>query len=118
MNREQIIAFALLTVVCFVGGWIAGQLVAKDSSSPCEITEMTYYYSEYYGRSECQRIKEDGTISKLKDLGISVVEIEVKTEVDILKYNLDKVPTFEIDGELYSGYMTFEQLKILLKCRR
>lgn len=117
MKREQVIAFALLTVVCFVVGLVAGYFVAKDNPVPCEITEMTYYYSEYYGRSDCQRVKEDGTISKLKDLGISVVEIEVRTEADIVKYNLPKVPTFEIDGELYSGYMTFEQLKALLKCK-
>ncbi len=117
MKREQIITFALLTVVCFVVGLVAGYFVAKYNPIPCEITEMTYYYSEYYGRSDCQRVKEDGTIPKLKDLGIGVVEIEVRTEADLVKYNLQIVPTFEIDGELYSGYMTFEQLKLLLKCR-
>ena len=117
MKKEKIITFALLIVVCFVMGLIAGYFVAKYNPIPCEITEMTYYYSEYYGRSDCQRVKEDGTIPKLKDLGIDVVEIEVRTEADMVKYNLDKVPTFEIGEELYSGYMTFEQLKTLLKCR-
>ncbi|MDD2777758.1 MAG: hypothetical protein PHS47_05215 [Methanocellales archaeon] len=116
MGREQIIAFALLTVVCFIMGWAIGYFVVEDNPNPCEITEMTYYYSEYYGRSECQRVKEDGTILKLKDWGITVVEIEIKTEADLRRYNLQRVPTFEIEGELYPGYMTFEQLKSLLKC--
>lgn len=117
MKREQVIVFALLTVACFIIGWTVGYFVAKDNPSPCEITEMTYYHSEYYGRSECQRVKEDGTISKLKDLGITVVEIEVRTEADFIRYDLQRVPTFEIEGELYPGYMTFEQLKVLLKCK-
>ena len=117
MDREQIIAFTLLAVVCFIVGCVFGYFVIKYNPSPCKITELTYYYSEYYGRSDCQRVKEDGTIPKLKDLRIKVVEIEVRTEADLARHNLEKVPTFEIDGELYSGYMTFEQLKILLKCK-
>ncbi|GEM_PF-3709103 len=116
MGKEQTIAFALLIVVCFILGGAIGYFVIRDNPNPCEITEMTYYYSEYYGRSECQRVKEDGTILKLKDLGITVVEIEIKTEADRVKYNLQRVPTFEIEGERYPGYMTFEQLKSLLKC--
>lgn len=116
MERDLVITFVLLTVVCFILGGAIGYFVAKDNTSPCKVTEMTYYYSEYYGRSECQRVKEDGTILKLKDLGITVVEIEIKTEVDLRKYNLQIVPTFQIEGVLYPGYMTFEQLKPLLKC--
>ncbi len=116
MERDLVITFVLLTVVCFILGGFIGYFVAEDNPNPCEITEMTYYYSEYYGRSECQRIKEDGTILKLKDLGVTVVEIEIRTEADLRRYNLRSVPTFEIEGELYPGYMTLEQLKPLLKC--
>lgn len=71
----------------------------------CQIAEMTYYY-----RPECpwcQRIDREETISKIKELGVNVREVNTRTGA---------VPRFSIDNEVYIGYRTFEELKELLGC--
>ena len=114
MEKRYVMTLALAAVACLILGGITGYFVAKYKPIPCEITEMTFYYSEEC--HWCEKVKDDGTISKLKELGITVVETEVRTREDFIRYDLQGVPTFKIAGELYPGYRTFEQLKELLKC--
>ncbi|MDI6860120.1 MAG: thioredoxin family protein [Methanocellales archaeon] len=110
MEKKHIMAFALAVGIVAILG--AGYFVAKYKPSPCEITEMTYYYAEWCGA--CQRVTSEGTISKIEELGVDVTKINV--DVGPIEHDFRYIPTFVIDGKIYSGYMTFEQLKELLKC--
>ena len=111
MEKRYVMTFALsLGIVAIL---VAGYFVAKyESKSPCEITEMTYYYAEWCGA--CQRVASEGTISKIEELGVDVTKINV--DVGPIEHDFRYIPTFVIDGKIYSGYMSFEQLKVLLKC--
>ena len=88
---------------------IAGDILTE---SECKIDEMIFYYSDQCGW--CQKVKEEGTIDKIKAMGVKVKEVDVRTGK--IEHKFNGVPTFVIDGEIYSGYQTFEQLKELLDC--
>jgi len=93
-------------------GGVVYYIATKPGAEPkvrselqCQIAEMTYYY-----RPECpwcQRIDREETISKIKELGVNVREVNTRTGA---------VPRFSIDNEVYIGYRTFEELKELLGC--
>lgn len=79
----------------------------------CEINEMIFYYSNRCGW--CNRVKQEKTIPKLRQLGVDITEINVA--VGPIQHQFRGVPTFVIAGEIYSGYRTFEQLKGMLNCQ-
>jgi len=76
------------------------------------VEEMIFYYLDTCGW--CQKVKDDGTISKLEQLGVKVSQINARS--GSVLHQFQTVPTFVIDGKLYSGYKTFEELKELLDC--
>jgi len=80
--------------------------------SQCKTDNMIFYYSDQCGW--CQKVKEDGTIDKIKKLGVAVKEVNVRTGK--IEHELKAVPTFVIDEKIYSGYKTFEELQELLDC--
>ena len=84
----------------------------NNTELQCKFDEMIFYYLETCGW--CQKVKDDGTISKLEQLGVKVSQINAR--VGPVLHQFQTVPTFVIDGKLYSGYKTFEELKELLGC--
>lgn len=88
--------------------------VADENSveGKCEIKEMIFYYLDRC--SLCQKVKEDGTISKLEALGVKVTQIDAN--VGPVQHEFRGVPTFIINEKVYSGYRTFEELRELLGC--
>ncbi len=106
--------FVVVVVVLIVGGFF---LLRKSeekniSQSQCQVKEMIFYYRD--GCSWCQKVKNEGTIKNIKELGVSVKEIN--TDIGPIKHQFQGVPTFVIDEKVYSGYKTFEELKELLVC--
>lgn len=79
----------------------------------CEINEMIFYYSPRC--SWRNKVKEEKTIPKLRQLGVEITEIDV--DVGPIQHQFKGVPTFVIAGEVYSGYRTFEQLMEMLNCK-
>lgn len=82
-------------------------------TSQCEINEMTFYYLDTCGW--CNKVKDEGTVEKLEDLGIEVTRINAK--VGPIEHEFRGVPTFIVNEVVYSGYRTFEDLKVLLGCQ-
>lgn len=85
---------------------------AFNTDAQCEIEEMIFYYFDWC--SWCQKVKNEGTISKIEELGVEVRQINV--EVGPVEHQFQGVPTFVIGEKVYSGYRTFEELKELLNC--
>lgn len=86
--------------------------VENITESQCEAEEMIFYYLEQC--SWCQEVKKEGTISKIEGLGVRVKQVDVK--IGPVEDQFSGVPTFVIDGKVYSDYKTFEELKELLGC--
>lgn len=87
---------------------------AKDNNleAQCEFNEMVFYYLDTC--SWCQKVKGEGTISKLESFGVKVEQINANTE--LVRHEFRGVPTFVINENVYTGYKTFEELKELLRC--
>lgn len=85
---------------------------SKTLGTTCKNAEMIFYYSD--SCSWCQKVKDEGTITKIKELGIKVKEIN--TETGPVLYQFQGVPTFIINDKVYSGYKTFDELEELLGC--
>ncbi|MFH1820381.1 MAG: DUF5667 domain-containing protein [Candidatus Nealsonbacteria bacterium] len=79
----------------------------------CEFNEMIFYYSDTC--SSCQKVKDDGTIEKIEELGIKVNQANIAFEP--IKYQLQGVPSFVINEKVYLGYKTFKELIELLECK-
>jgi len=86
--------------------------IGEDETAKCEYDEMIFYYRE--GCGWCGKVKSDGSIEKLEDLGVKITQIDVS--VGPVEHQFSGVPTFVINNEIYVGYRTFEQLKELLGC--
>jgi glutaredoxin len=80
--------------------------------SQCQVGEMIFYYLDQC--SWCQKVKNEGTISKIEELGVEVKQINANTGP--VRHQFRGVPTFVINEKVYSGYRTFEELQELLKC--
>jgi glutaredoxin len=93
---------------------LTGYFTLKPKPSPrvCEVSEMTWYYADWC--PYCRRVKQEGTIQKLRGLGVEVTEINI--EVGPIMHEFRGVPAFVVAGRVYEGYRTFEQLKELLRC--
>ncbi len=79
----------------------------------CEFNEMIYYYSDACG--PCQKVKDDGTIEGIEELGVEVNQVDITTKPG--QHQLSGIPAFVIDEKVYTGYKTFEQIKDLLGCQ-
>jgi len=107
---------AILIIGLIAGVWIVIRQPnsPSNSSSQCEIEEMTFYYLDTCGL--CQKVKSDGTIDKIEALGVKVNKINAA--VGPIRHKFEGVPTFAINDKVYSGYKTFEELKELLGCAK
>jgi len=84
----------------------------EGETAKCEFDEMVFYFRS--GCGWCQKVKDDGTISKIEELGVTVTQVD--TKVGPVEHEFPGVPTFVINKEVYVGYRTFEQLNELLGC--
>jgi len=111
--KKSLIFFIILVLAIAIGITIF-LMNSKDKSSSvslCKINKMTFYYLE--SCTWCQKIKSEGTLEKIQELGVKVKKVNVGI---IPVSNVTSVPTFSINGKLYVGYKTFEELKNLLGC--
>ena len=107
----------IVAILLIIGAWLFYDYSSDKRSgnaieSQCKVSEMIFYYLEYC--SWCQKVKSEGTISKIEELGVKVEQVNAKT--GIVLHQFQGVPTFVIDEQIYSGYRTFEELKELLDC--
>jgi len=84
-----------------------------SNETQCELDEMIFYYRE--GCGWCQKVKDDGTIEGIEELGVKVNQVDVA--IGPIQHQFSGVPTFVIDEKVYIGYKTFEQIKDLLGCQ-
>ena len=115
LRGKKLLIGILVIIVLLIGGyWVLSNKQPSENSNQtqCEFNEMIFYYRN--GCSWCQKVKDEGSIGKIEALGIKVTSIE--TTVGPVEHQLQGVPTFVVDGKLYPGYKTFEQLKELLGC--
>jgi len=83
-----------------------------QNNSQCKIGYVKLYYLKQC--SWCQKVKDDGTIDKLRALGVQVEEIDAA--VGPVRDKISGTPAFVIDGKVYEGYRTFDEIKALLSC--
>lgn len=107
--------FVILIVILIIGGFFLLRKPPEEkniSQSQCQVKEMIFYYLDEC--EWCQKVKNEGTIKKTEQLGVSVKEIN--TAIGPVRHRFASVPTFVIKDRVYSGYKTFEELKDLLGC--
>jgi len=85
---------------------------ANQVASNCQYNEMIFYYSN--GCGWCNKVKTDGSIQRLVDLGVQTEQVE--TSIGPINHEFRGVPTFVVNEEVFSGYRTYDQLKELLGC--
>ena len=85
---------------------------SKDKLTKCESSEVIFYFSP--GCGYCEKVKSDGTISKMEELGIKVTQVNV--QIEPVEHEFRGVPTFVIKEQVHVGYKTFKQLSELLGC--
>lgn len=127
MSKRNIIIITIAVVL--IVGLVIYLLVSVDNDSTvqettaneetttkvagnCQFNEMIFYYSN--GCGYCTRVKTDGSIQRLADLGIQTEQID--TSVGPINHQLEGVPTFVVNDQAYPGYRTYDQLKTLLGC--
>lgn len=108
MKRIIILSIAVILLLL-----IAVFIYNNRNTSQCQIGKMIFYYSD--GCAFCQKVKEDGTIEKLKELGVKIEEIDVNKGT--IRHNIEGIPSFIIENKVYAGYKTIEELKALLNCK-
>ena len=108
-----------MIAVLAAGFWLfekfSGPSTANISSqfqSQCQVKEITFYYLD--SCDWCQKVKSEGTISKIEELGVEVKQVNADTGP--VRHQFRGVPTFVIDEKVYTGYRTFEELRGLLGC--
>ncbi len=101
-------------VVCVVVLLAIGTFYAiKKSGQPQPVTpdkEIIFYYLPTC--EWCQKVESEGTIEKIEQLGFKVNKINAA--VGPIRHKFEGVPTFVIEGKVYTGYRTFEEIKELL----
>ncbi len=105
-----IVAIALIGGGIFLYFFVIGG--ENTAQAQCETTDMIFYYQD--GCPACGQVKSDGSITKLETLGINIKSVETGREP--APSNIQYVPSFVVNGEVNSGYMTYEELKELLGC--
>jgi len=121
MSKKHLL-FTITLLFFLAGGWIVFQnrFSEKNTNNPeivsgnqCEANEMIFYYLDQCGW--CQKVKQEGTISKIEKLGVKVQQIDAGN-ISSVRHQFSGVPTFVINEKVYSGYKTFEELSVLLGC--
>lgn len=104
----------VVIVVLIAGGFFLLRKPEEKniSQSQCQAKEMIFYYLDQC--EWCQKVKNEGTISKIEQLGVKVKQINAA--VGPIRHQLEGVPTFVINEKVYSDYKTFDELKELLGC--
>lgn len=105
----------LIIVILVAGVWLIAKLFKSPepaSLSQCEVKEITFYYLD--GCEWCNKVKSEGTIDKIEELGIKINKINAA--VGPIRHQFTGVPTFVIENKVYEGYRTFDEIKELLKC--
>jgi len=109
----------IIVILLIIGAWLFYDYSSDKKSeniaeSQCKVSEMIFYYLDEC--SWCQRVKSEGTISKIEELGVRVKQINI--DIGPVRHQFRGVPTFVIDEKVYSGYRTFAELRELLGCSR
>lgn len=106
----------IVGMIIIIGGFAINYFSQKSptitSDTQCQVKEMTFYYLDTC--VWCQKVKDEGTLDKLEELGVKVNTINAA--VGPVRHKFEGVPTFVIDEKVYSGYKTFDELKELLGC--
>lgn len=105
---------AVVVIILIIGGFFLLKKPEEKSisQSQCQAKEMIFYYLDTCGW--CQKVKSEGTIDKIKQLGVEVKEINAA--IGPIRHKFEGVPTFVINDRIYSGYKTFDELKAVLGC--
>lgn len=112
---KKISLIILIIAILVAGVWLINKISKSPESSSisqCQVQEMTFYYLEQC--DWCQKVKNEGTIEKIEQLGVKVNKIDAA--VGPIRHKFEGVPTFVINEKVYSGYKTFDELKELLGC--
>lgn len=112
MGKKLFLIFGVMVIL--VGGYYfyRQRQAEPPVESQCRVGEMVYYYLPTC--PWCQQVKREGTIDKVKQLGVKVKEVNVS--IGPVRHQFQGVPTFVVEGKVYSGYHTFDQVKELLAC--
>lgn len=113
---KKIFLIILIISISIGGFWLVSKYFKQPNQnnpiSKCELKEVTFYYLETC--EWCNKVKNEGTLEKIENLGIKINKINAA--VGPIRHQFEGVPTFVIDGKVYEGYRTFEELKELLRC--
>lgn len=114
--KKHLIIFLVATSLLLISGFVLYSYSDKKPEtfieSQCETKELTFYYLDQC--TWCQKVKNEGTLSKLEEMGVKITKINAKT--GSVSHQFSWVPTFVINGKVYSGYRNIEDLKELLNC--
>lgn len=116
MRKKHLLGATILVIAVILGIFYFSSQPKTETviEGKCEVNQMVYYYLDKC--KWCQKVKDEGTLSKLEQLGVEVKKINAA--IGPIQHQFQGVPTFVINGEVYSGYQTFEQLKEKLGCEK
>jgi glutaredoxin len=109
---KKIFLIILILAILSGGVWFFVKQKNSPSTSQCQVKKITFYYLD--DCPWCQKIKSEGTLDKIEALGIKINKIN--TAIGPIFHKIAGVPTFVINGKIYTGYKTFEELRNLLGC--
>ncbi|OIO45851.1 MAG: hypothetical protein AUJ31_03125 [Parcubacteria group bacterium CG1_02_39_15] len=116
--KTKLTVFILITLI-MVGTAVFFYFSSKPKTEEftlkgeCQINKMIFYYTDWC--PWCAKVKDEGTISNLKKLGVEITEINVDKRTP--EHQIRDIPAFVIGDSVYEGYKTFEQLSEMLNCQ-
>jgi len=115
MKKKYLLVILMGVMVVGLGTYYFSRLSRTEipSESKCEVNQIIFYYLPQC--KWCQKVKNEGTLSELKKLGVRIKKINTATGP--IRHKFQGVPAFVIKKEVYTGYQTLEQLKEKLGCR-
>ncbi len=115
MSKKYLTILIIIGLVVISGisiSYFSQKTATVANSNQCQVKEMVFYYADTC--SWCQKVKDEGTIAKVKELGVRIKEVNAR--VGPVRHKFQGVPAFVINEKVYEGYRTFEELKGLLGC--
>lgn len=115
MKKNYLIIIIIILIAAgaiYFGYFSNKKTPVNNTGGQCSIKEITFYYLE--GCEWCNKVKNEGTLEKIENLGIKINKINAA--VGPIRHQFEGVPTFVIDGKVYEGYRTFDEIKELLGC--